>query len=127
MAELIDNAAGVQTASVAEQEANSKEPMIRIEGLHKSFGDHEVLRGIDLSVMPEEGAAAYNIQITGASALSASVRETVGRMAPGVELSRVGQDFIVGRFDDETQAEQVAEASRSVDGKLTVKVMQIVD
>ena len=77
--------------------------------------------------MPEEGAAAYKIQITGASALSASVRETVGRMAPGVELSRVGQDFIVGRFDDETQAEQVAEAIRSVDGKLTVKVMQIVD
>lgn len=84
-------------------------------------------RYVDLSVMPEEGAAAYKIQITGASALSASVRETVGRMAPGVELSRVGQDFIVGRFDDETQAEQVAEAIRSVDGKLTVKVMQIVD
>lgn len=69
MAELIDNAAGVQTASVAEQEANSKEPMIRIEGLHKSFGDHEVLRGIDLSVMPGQVVTIIGSSGSGKSTL----------------------------------------------------------
>ena len=32
----------------------SQEPKIRIVGLHKSFGDNEVLRGIDLDVAPGE-------------------------------------------------------------------------
>ncbi len=69
MAELIDNAADTQAASVAEQEANSKEPMIRIEGLHKSFGDHEVLRGIDLSVMPGQVVTIIGSSGSGKSTL----------------------------------------------------------
>ncbi len=31
---------------------NAPEPVIRVEGLRKSFGDHAVLRGIDLEVLP---------------------------------------------------------------------------
>lgn len=69
MAELIDNAADTQAASVAEQEANSEEPMIRIEGLHKSFGDHEVLRGIDLSVMPGQVVTIIGSSGSGKSTL----------------------------------------------------------
>lgn len=82
---------------------------------------------VNLAETPEVGATAYKIQISGEQTLPAAVRETVERMAPGLELSRAGQDFIVGRFDNKTLAEQVAEAIRSVDGKLTVKVTEIVD
>lgn len=69
MAELIDNAAGVQTASVADHMMSDKEPMIRIEGLHKSFGDHEVLRGIDLSVMPGQVVTIIGSSGSGKSTL----------------------------------------------------------
>lgn len=31
-----------------------QKPVIRIENLHKYFGDNQVLRGIDLEVMPGE-------------------------------------------------------------------------
>ena len=82
---------------------------------------------VDLSKSPEAGASAYKIQISGAQTLPAAVRETVERMAPGLGLSRAGADFIVGRFDNKTAAEQVAEAIRSVDGNLTVEVMEIVE
>ena len=34
--------------------AQTNEPLIRVEGLHKSFGSLEVLKGIDLSVNPGE-------------------------------------------------------------------------
>ncbi|SUV94514.1 glutamine transport ATP-binding protein [Bordetella holmesii] len=30
----------------------STQEMIKIRGLHKAFGDHEVLRGIDFDVKP---------------------------------------------------------------------------
>jgi ABC-type transporter Mla maintaining outer membrane lipid asymmetry ATPase subunit MlaF len=32
-------------------------PIIEVKGLHKSFGDHEVLAGIDLKIMPNEVVA----------------------------------------------------------------------
>jgi polar amino acid transport system ATP-binding protein len=38
--------------SYAPTAAPSIQPLVRIEGLHKSFGRIEVLKGIDLSVMP---------------------------------------------------------------------------
>ena len=34
--------------------AQTNEPLIRVEGLRKSFGSLEVLKGIDLSVNPGE-------------------------------------------------------------------------
>ncbi|MGI6754768.1 MAG: amino acid ABC transporter ATP-binding protein [Atopobiaceae bacterium] len=37
-----------QTTAVA------AEPVVKVEGLHKSFGAHEVLKGIDFEVMPGE-------------------------------------------------------------------------
>lgn len=33
---------------------STQEPLIKIRDLHKSFGDNQVLKGIDLDVMPGE-------------------------------------------------------------------------
>ena len=39
-------------AAAAEDAAGATEPVVRVEGLQKSFGNNVVLRGIDLTVMP---------------------------------------------------------------------------
>ena len=44
-------------------------PIVRIEGLRKSFGANEVLKGIDLSVQPGEVLAIIGKSGSGKSAL----------------------------------------------------------
>lgn len=39
--------------------AQTNEPLIRVEGLRKSFGSLEVLKGIDLSVNPRRRRHYY--------------------------------------------------------------------
>jgi polar amino acid transport system ATP-binding protein len=45
------------------------EPALRIEGLHKSFGRNEVLRGIDLTVAEHEVVALIGSSGSGKSTL----------------------------------------------------------
>ena len=45
------------------------EPMVRIEGLRKSFGSHEVLRNIDLTVMPGQVVTIIGASGSGKSTL----------------------------------------------------------
>ncbi len=45
------------------------EPMVRIEGLRKSFGSHEVLRNIDLEVMPGQVVTVIGPSGSGKSTL----------------------------------------------------------
>jgi phospholipid/cholesterol/gamma-HCH transport system ATP-binding protein len=55
---------------VQEQVENSgEEPVIVIRGLHKSFGDHEVLRGVDLHVKKGENLVILGKSGTGKSVL----------------------------------------------------------
>jgi polar amino acid transport system ATP-binding protein len=60
------------------------EPMLRIEGLRKNFGDHEVLRGIDLTVMPSEVTCLIGPSGSGKSTLLRSINHlekvTAGRI-----------------------------------------------
>ena len=92
------------------------EPLLRVRGLEKHFGDHAVLRGIDLDVMPGDRIAILGASGSGKSTLlrclnfmerpSAGVVElagqAIGRAAPGkadaarrsydeAELTRVRQ------------------------------------
>ena len=46
-----------------------QKPVIRIENLHKYFGDNQVLRGIDLEVMPVRLRQVHN----------ASLHQCIGR------------------------------------------------
>ena len=55
--------------------AQTNEPLIRVEGLRKSFGSLEVLKGIDLSVNPGEV-----VTIIGASGSGKSTRSEERRV-----------------------------------------------
>ncbi|WP_307739639.1 ATP-binding cassette domain-containing protein [uncultured Parolsenella sp.] len=48
---------------------NTNEPLVRIEGLRKSFGDHEVLRNIDFDVMPGQVVTIIGASGSGKSTL----------------------------------------------------------
>jgi len=96
--------------------AAAAQPLMRVRGLHKSFADHAVLRGIDLDVMPGDRIAILGASGSGKSTLlrclnfmelpSAGVVElagqAIGRASPGkgdagrrtyeeAELTRVRQ------------------------------------
>ena len=90
-------------------------PLLRVRALHKTFGDHAVLRGIDLDVMPRDRIAILGASGSGKSTLlrclnfmelpSGTVElggQAIGRAAPGkadpdrrtydqAELTRVRQ------------------------------------
>jgi polar amino acid transport system ATP-binding protein len=67
----------------------SPEAALRVEGLHKSFGDHEVLRGIDLAVAQHEVVC-----LIGASG---SGKSTFLRCINLIEPIDVGRIFVSGR------------------------------
>ena len=62
----VAGAAGTAAAAAATAGA---EPVIRVEGLRKSFGDLEVLRNIDLSVMPGQVVTIIGASGSGKSTL----------------------------------------------------------
>jgi polar amino acid transport system ATP-binding protein len=77
--------------------AGAAQPLLRVRGMRKQFGDHAVLHGIDLDVMPGDRIAILGVSGSGKSTLlrclnlmelpSAGTVElagqTLGRAAPG--------------------------------------------
>ncbi len=61
-------------------------PLIKIRGLHKSFGDNQVLRGIDLDVMPGE-----KVVVIGPSG---SGKSTMLRCINSLEMVTKGHIFV---------------------------------
>jgi len=64
-------------------------PIVSIRGLRKSFGDHEVLNGIDLDVFAQQV-----VVIVGPSG---SGKSTFLRCCNGLELAQSGRVEICGR------------------------------
>ena len=62
------SAAGAGAASATDAPA-AAEPLIRVEGLHKSFGNLEVLKGIDMEVCPREVVTIIGASGSGKSTL----------------------------------------------------------
>ncbi len=60
--------AGVAAGAASATRA-AAEPVIRVEGLRKAFGDHEVLRGIDLEVLPGQVVTVIGASGSGKSTM----------------------------------------------------------
>ncbi|MDF1563384.1 MAG: ABC transporter ATP-binding protein [Deltaproteobacteria bacterium] len=76
------------------------EPIIKIRGLHKSFGDHHVLRGIDLDI-----EAGSTVVILGASGSGKSVlmKHMIGLLKPDAGQVLVDDEDIVSMGESELQ------------------------
>ena len=84
-------------SAVARPSTDPAVPLMRVRGLTKKFGDHAVLRGIDLDVMPGDRIAILGASGSGKSTLlrclnfmerpsAGSVEldgQAIGRAAPG--------------------------------------------
>ena len=64
------------------------EPLVRIEGLHKKFGDFEALKGINLEIMPQ--------QVVVVVGPSGSGKSTMLRCINGLEQATRGKIFVEG-------------------------------
>ncbi len=60
---------GPGTTAATHEEARTGDPVVRLAGLHKSFGDNHVLRGIDFSVRPREVVCVIGPSGSGKSTL----------------------------------------------------------
>src|ERR1700754_4385464 len=100
---LLPDAEPVDRADIVEQarqlrrgsDATSRGLALTIRGLHKSFGDNEVLRGIDLHI-----PAGQSVAIVGRSGCGKS---TLLRLIAGLETPTAGTIS----FGEETRAEDV--------------------
>jgi polar amino acid transport system ATP-binding protein len=84
-------------------------PVLRIQALHKRFGSHHVLRGIDLDVLPGD-----RIAIIGASG---SGKSTLLRCLNFMEMPSAGQVILKGRAVGSPAAG--SEARRYGEGELS--------
>jgi len=82
----------------AKVENNGEEPVILIRGLHKSFSDHEVLRGVDLHVKKGENLVILGKSGTGKSVL---IKCLVGLVTPDEgEIRIFGEDLLSLNYGD---------------------------
>jgi phospholipid/cholesterol/gamma-HCH transport system ATP-binding protein len=84
---------------IQEQVENSgEEPVIVIRGLHKSFGDHEVLRGVDLHVKKGENLVILGKSGTGKSVL---IKCLVALVTPDEgEIKVFGEELLSLNYGD---------------------------
>lgn len=82
---------------------------------------------LNLSQNPEQSAVTYRVEILGVTTLPDAAKAAIETSAANHELSRVGQQmFVIGLFEDRTEANRVADAIRKADGALEIKVAEIV-
>jgi ABC-type polar amino acid transport system ATPase subunit len=92
----------VATTAQSSVPAATTDPVVRLEGVHKSFGDNEVLRGIDLDVRRGEVLTIIGPSGSGKSTLLRCVNLleplNAGRIFfEGVEITRKGADLSATR------------------------------
>jgi phospholipid/cholesterol/gamma-HCH transport system ATP-binding protein len=88
----------VQPDEAATLAAQKEEPVITIQGLRKAFGEHEVLRGIDLHVNKGENLAILGKSGTGKSVL---IKCLVGlEWADGGTITIYGQDIATLNYSE---------------------------
>lgn len=81
----------------------------------------------NVTVDGEAAPGGFRVEIAGAAALSEEVKQAIARTAQGVALSRAGQKFVVGMFDDRAAAERVETAVRRAAPDLEINVAEIAE
>ena len=112
-------AGGYKSKSAAEEAAAElkkkgfKNPVVVVwrEGVYRN-----------LSTDPEE--TRFRLEITGVQSLTPEVRAVISDNAPDCEVTRAGDTFVVGMFGDRAEAERTAEALRSADSALNIRIAQ---
>jgi polar amino acid transport system ATP-binding protein len=93
----------------------TEKPLVTIEGLHKYYGDHHVLRGIDMEVKQGEVSVVIGPSGSGKSTMLRCVNllETIsaGRISVGGEL--IGYREVKGRLHD-LKAKEIAAQRREI-------------
>ncbi|WP_284984888.1 amino acid ABC transporter ATP-binding protein [Arthrobacter sp. efr-133-TYG-118] len=93
----------------------TQKPLVRIEGLHKYFGPHHVLRGIDLTVNQGEVSVVIGPSGSGKSTMLRCVNllETIsaGRISVGDQL--IGYREVNGRLHD-LRVKEIAAQRREI-------------
>ncbi|MFH5878487.1 amino acid ABC transporter ATP-binding protein [Arthrobacter sp. NA-172] len=93
----------------------TQKPLVRIEGLHKYFGQHHVLRGIDLTVNQGEVSVVIGPSGSGKSTMLRCVNllETIsaGRISVGDQL--IGYREVNGRLHD-LKVKEIAAQRREI-------------
>ncbi len=69
----------------------------------------------------------YRVEIEGAESLSETVRQTIAVEAKDYDLSRVGQMFVIGMFNDRMVADKLADILGKIDTSLQIKVTEIAE
>lgn len=83
---------------------------------------------LNLSQNPEQTGITYRVEILGVTTLPDAAKAAIETSAANHELSRVGQQmFVIGTFEDRTEANKVADAIRKADGALEIKVAEIAE
>ncbi|TQS76485.1 ectoine/hydroxyectoine ABC transporter ATP-binding protein EhuA [Ornithinibacillus gellani] len=82
--------AEVETASTQYTAANNAEPIVKYLDVHKSFGDVEVLKGINLEIKPAEKVAVIGP--------SGSGKTTIIRMLMTLEKPTSGKIIVDGNY-----------------------------
>ncbi|MGO4228382.1 amino acid ABC transporter ATP-binding protein [Arthrobacter sp. YAF34] len=93
----------------------TEQPLVKIEGLHKYFGTHHVLRGIDLTVNQGEVSVVIGPSGSGKSTMLRCVNllETIsaGRISVGGDL--IGYREVKGRLHD-LKTKEIAAQRREI-------------
>lgn len=81
----------------------------------------------NITVDGEAAPGVFRVEIAGVETLSGEVKAAIARSAQGAALSRAGQKFIVGMFDDRAAAERVEAAIRRAAPDLETNIAEIAE
>lgn len=92
------------------------EVVVWIDGVYRNLAEEP---------LPTATLSGFRIELSGIDVLTDQMRAALSVVSTTVEVSRAGSRFIIGTFDDRTQAEQAVTALHGVDPTLQIKVVEL--
>jgi polar amino acid transport system ATP-binding protein len=103
------------TASINKQDSTRVKPLVEIQGVHKLFGDHHVLKGIDMTVQQGEVSVIIGPSGSGKSTLLRCINllETISAGRIYVHDDLIGFRDVNGKLHD-LNTKQIAAQRREI-------------